>query len=456
MIARWVFVFIIVLTVLVAFHFVGSSSSSTIEHSAEVVDYYGQYHRDLKGKVEERKLCAPVNRKSYKRVAILFYGVSKNLKLTLPSFHKHVFGVLHKQSIMFDVFWSVLDLKGVSNFHSGERNVTSDNDHDVAMLQPCVHQVHDERKVKLNEWLLFCKARRMECGKTTTLLNQSYAKQYDYLASIDDFSSLQRQLSGYYTMVQGSKMIKKYSSSQNLRYDAVLVLRPDTAAIKDIDIAEKMFGQGDQKRATGGGSGSSSSARQGEGKTAAGAAAATKALQHRRNLGVVEAVRRNDPAVVNRQFEAVVDRQAYSLSSSEMEANQIWIPDFQHFFGCNDRAAYGPPPLMLNKYLRRGITFRDDASSIAVQGTRSAEMFTLKYLTLLHNITLRRSDFRVIRVRIGGLVDPFDASTTWMNLPPGDEDLNKCLVPHGKMEAKDEKVEALTMYQYEPKRCITF
>ena len=69
--------------------------------------------------------CSNLNTTEH-RIAIAFYGLSRNLKTTLPSIERHVFEVLDNNSIVYDVFWSSLDAAHVTNKRSGEKNLKLD------------------------------------------------------------------------------------------------------------------------------------------------------------------------------------------------------------------------------------------------------------------------------------------------------------------------------------------
>ena len=69
--------------------------------------------------------CSDLNSTEH-RIAIAFYGLSRNLKSTLPTIERHVFEVLDNNSIVYDVFWSSLDAAHVTNKRSGEKNLKLD------------------------------------------------------------------------------------------------------------------------------------------------------------------------------------------------------------------------------------------------------------------------------------------------------------------------------------------
>jgi hypothetical protein len=87
----------------------------------------------------ENPRCADVNAKGY-RVAVAFYGLSRSLHTTLPSFEKRVFGVLDRHQIAFDVFWSGVDSSEITNQRSGEIHQPL-NSTEFSLIRPCVFSV---------------------------------------------------------------------------------------------------------------------------------------------------------------------------------------------------------------------------------------------------------------------------------------------------------------------------
>jgi hypothetical protein len=149
-------------------------------------------------------------------------------------------------------------------------------------------------------------------------------------------------------------MIVRYGEDQNITYDAVIVLRPDTAVVSDIDIPLYL------------------------------------------------------PEIVQ-------EERLYAIGNSTQRS--IWIPDFQHWRGYNDRAAYGSMRV-ITPYLMRGIMFRDHIGVATSSEINNGEMF-LKLFLAAHNITFRPSALRVVRVRADGAVAPQDAAQKHMLMGNG-------------------------------------
>jgi hypothetical protein len=146
-------------------------------------------------------------------------------------------------------------------------------------------------------------------------------------------------------------MIVRYSKAQNITYNAVLVLRPDTAVVNDIDLPQYL------------------------------------------------------PEIVQ-------EERQYAIGNSTQQS--IWIPDFEHWRGYNDRAAFGSLRTV-TPYLMRGLVFRDHLGVATSPNIANGETF-LKLFLHAHNITFRPSTLRVIRVRTDGSVAPGDAMQRFINM----------------------------------------
>lgn len=89
--------------------------------------------------------------------------------------------------------------------------------------------------------------------------------------------------------------------------------------------------------------------------------------------------------------------------------NKLWIPDYQHWGGLNDRVAYGSVEVMKRYLVNRGLAYRDHRKV----WTKNSEMFLLQYFNN-SGIELERSSFRSIRVRSDGSVPNHDLSVKLM------------------------------------------
>jgi hypothetical protein len=72
-----------------------------------------------------------------KRMAILFYGLTRNLRGTAPPFKKHVMDVLKNNNIECDIFIHTYSIYGeYKNNWAGESTIEYKNEHVVDLLKP--------------------------------------------------------------------------------------------------------------------------------------------------------------------------------------------------------------------------------------------------------------------------------------------------------------------------------
>jgi hypothetical protein len=285
----------------------------------------------------ENPRCADESAKGY-RVAIAFYGLSRSLHATLPSIERHVFDVLDKHGIAYDVFWSGMDIKQINNERSGEKHLTL-NSTEFSLMRPCVFNVVSQSVVVPTELSLYKEARAGDLPGKVDLFH-------------DNLQSVRSLLSAFHSMRTAHSMIARYSKAQNFSYDAIVVLRPDTAVVNDIDIPQYL------------------------------------------------------PEIVEEERQFNADHNGGQHS--------IWIPDFEHWTGYNDRAAYGSLRAV-TPYLMRGIAFRDHSVAVNFSAVVNGETF-LKQFLHFHNISVRPSTLRVVRVRADSSVSLGDTMQLHMNM----------------------------------------
>jgi hypothetical protein len=271
------------------------------------------------------------------RVAIAFYGLSRSLYFTLPSFERYVFGVLDKQGIAYDVFWSGMEASYINNKRSHEMHMKLDTT-EFSMMRPCVITIVSQSVIVPAEFTLYMKART------------EFSKQKLDMFR-DNLQSVKNLLGALHSLRTAHSLITRYSHAENISYDAVIVLRPDTAVLSEIDIAQFL--------------------------------PQIMAEEHQHRLG------------------------------HQMENQSIWIPNFSHATGYNDRAAYGSPSVM-SLYMTRGPAFRD---RLGVYNTSyiNGETF-LKFYLGVHNVTMRPSALRLVRVRVDSSVPRYDTIQKEMNM----------------------------------------
>ena len=168
------------------------------------------------------------------RIAVAFFGLSRNLTATLPSIKRHVFDVLDNSSIAYDVYWHTMAAKVVNNVRTGDHEHGTVDPFDVKLIRPCYFSLIDQEGIKTHEFDKFLKAREINERKFT----RDQLKKLDPWS--DNFDSMRNILCAFHTQTSLSEMIETQSQTQNISYDAIVALRPDTAVIKDIDLPENM------------------------------------------------------------------------------------------------------------------------------------------------------------------------------------------------------------------------
>lgn len=178
---------------------------------------------------------------SQPKIAVAFFGISRNLQLTMPLFEKYVFDVLSKHGIQSDVFWHTVTKPSISNLHTTEKNQEL-NRFDVQVMNPCVFELADEGLIKDIEFESFRKSRFEDGGDSNnrTANNRGGRKKtFDPFQKFfhDNYESLKNMLCSFYSQYRLHLMITSRMHTLNMTYDAILVLRPDTGVFfQDIDL----------------------------------------------------------------------------------------------------------------------------------------------------------------------------------------------------------------------------
>lgn len=294
------------------------------------------------------------------KVAIGITGVSRGVQYTLPSIEKHIFKVLERNNILYDVYWST-----VSNPYFNDRKM---DDYELKLVEPCLFSIEPQEVIKHLQWNKFCQVRGYTCqdGLIRNVANKIYSPGAPMYTRMDRrhfgkyitprLNQLKNYFCGFDSQSRLGKMIRAHSEVNNIKYDAILVIRPDVAFFLDIDLPQ-------------------------------------------------------------------------NLQNIKSHSSFIWVPDFQHFDGLNDRAAFGSQEVML-KYLERGDVFMTNNS----YHFDIAENYLAKYVKNT-GMEVQKSSMRFVRVRPFainrvevGIIDGFDADPAYLNLKSSEEaDLYRCI-----------------------------
>lgn len=277
-----------------------------------------------------------------RQIAVGFYGLSRSLKTTLSSFEKHLFAVLDRAGVAYDVYWSCLDSGKIRNVRSGVNDVKLDTT-EFVLMRPCLLSVVSQSVIVQAELKQYLQARVGVPNNVTDIFG-------------DGLSSVRNLLGAFQTTRTLNSMIDTHSKLNNITYDAVVVLRPDTAVVSDIDIVPYL------------------------------------------------------PEIVQEDRKWRVAGPNY--------AQPLWIPDFQHYDGYNDRCAFGSMGA-ISRYLARGLPFRDfsdDVKPFFLSGSYLNGERYLAYYMDMHNLVFRPSALRMVRVRADSSIAPADTMVSKMNM----------------------------------------
>lgn len=150
------------------------------------------------------------------RVAVGLFGLSRNLSLTVGTFQRHVFDVLDRGGIRYDIFWSTMVTASFSNARTKESDVKLNID-DYQLLHPCRYTVFNQDNIKHK-------------------LFHDYRSHTMHDAWRDGFVCLQNLLCAFHSQMKLWDMIRQHMQEYDVKYEAILALRPDTAIISDIDL----------------------------------------------------------------------------------------------------------------------------------------------------------------------------------------------------------------------------
>lgn len=315
------------------------------------------------------------NRGKQPRIAVGFYGISRNLPLVLPSIEKNIFETLQEADILFDVFSSTLSAQSLHNKRSHENGHL--NMFDVELLRPCYFTIACQETIQEDRFKLFMKYRNLTkkdvastkkpapgwdspaeaAIKYVTGKSGHHHHHNHFDAWSDDFASVKNLLSAFHSLKSLHNLIVKVSTNHGIEYDAVMALRIDTAQIVRTDVATFLS---------------------------------------------------NNKAVIDEGEKVIA------------------LPDFQHWGGFNDRMAFGPPVSMA-AYLTRGDWYINNSYPM------TGEVF-LKAFLHRENISVHWTNMRCLRVRVDGQVAKEDLERDLMNLPESAAaEFNHCIGKDNKI-----------------------
>ena len=183
-----------------------------------------------------RPRCA--NKNISPRIAVGFFGISRSLEFVMPTLQRHLFDVLDRSHITYDVLTSTNAATETVNTRAGQGGVTGGIDQfDVSNLEPCLISLSDQELVRLHEWVLFAHAHGIPLDSNFEHNTTKYAHLDEFK---DNMVSIKNLLCAYHSMNVLLEMIEAHQVIHKFTYDAVFILRPDTALLRDIDLPQHM------------------------------------------------------------------------------------------------------------------------------------------------------------------------------------------------------------------------
>lgn len=146
-------------------------------------------------------------------VALLFFGLTRNLKYTYPSIFKYIFCRLREKNIAYDTFLHTYQLDYLTNWRSNEYNVPLDA-HEWKLLQPVDYLIDDQNIID------------------ATVLPHDEFCTFENPWPLDvSRNSMRNMLRQLYSLHQVWKLV-----ADRKEYDAYLILRPDMEYVTPLEI----------------------------------------------------------------------------------------------------------------------------------------------------------------------------------------------------------------------------
>jgi hypothetical protein len=177
------------------------------------------------------------------RLAIGFYGMSRNFNYTVHSFETNLFDVFGEHNITYDVYWSTAVKSTLSNAHSGEANVALDP-FDARLVRPCIFSLFDHDTLLHDRWGKYLKKRNTTKHEESkmTIKKSGSAALHERL--------IQNLLVQMSTLENLNFLISEYSALHSFNYSSVMIIRPDTAIVTRMDNVAKMITKSELQKNT--------------------------------------------------------------------------------------------------------------------------------------------------------------------------------------------------------------
>lgn len=176
--------------------------------------------------------CMNYHRNCSGKIAVGFAGIARGIDYVLPSVERHVFGALQQHDFEYDVFVSTLTNPTFFGHKVDE--------FEIIKLRPCYISMISQALTRRKEFDRMCKARNYPCEngviKSTPTTNLTKLDRRLYCRQTRKLVELKNYMLAFEAQERLASMIREKSLQQGFQYDAVVMLRPDVAFIRDIDL----------------------------------------------------------------------------------------------------------------------------------------------------------------------------------------------------------------------------
>jgi hypothetical protein len=154
-----------------------------------------------------------------KRVAIVFFGLTRTLTQTIDSIKNNIFNVLTSNNMEYDIFIHTYEINGIyKNDWSNENTKNYKNEDIVSLLSPKYFLI-DKQEDIIN----------------SINFNSYYSKLGNWTGMSSSMTKylIRNMILALYSKNKIIKLLEQYKSS----YDFVIITRPDMEYLKPIDIS---------------------------------------------------------------------------------------------------------------------------------------------------------------------------------------------------------------------------
>ena len=153
------------------------------------------------------------------KICIIFFGLLRNLKITLPHIRKNIFIALEKQGIKYDIYIHTYKINILNSPRSREHNIKYDNNQISLFKHPSTKFIIDNQD-EIDKTLRF-----PEILSKTNPWPEDPTK-----------STMKNLIRQYYSLKRAFAMVKK----DNKEYDGYLFLRPDLLYLNPFILTSSM------------------------------------------------------------------------------------------------------------------------------------------------------------------------------------------------------------------------